>query len=206
MRKPFRARAVGAILGLAVVATACGSGDGATEGDPIRIASFNFNESVIVAEIYAQGVEANGYTVERQRFPYQTYVEEESWLRVETPRPVSIVTRALRYAPSGEARGPLVDVGLGRTRDLAGKDFTGKIALAQRGEISFQEKADNAARAGAGHEQIDFALLASVHRCPWPARNAGRSARWSRTIRGRPRRARAAARAGSGAAGRAGRR
>ena len=66
MRKPFRASAVGAILGLAVVATACGSGDGATEGDPIRIASFNFNESVIVAEIYAQGLEANGYTVERQ--------------------------------------------------------------------------------------------------------------------------------------------
>ncbi len=66
MRKPFRARAVGAILGLALVATACGSGDGATEGDPIRIASFNFNESVIVAEIYAQGLEANGYTVERQ--------------------------------------------------------------------------------------------------------------------------------------------
>ena len=71
MRKPFRARAVGAILGLALVAAACGSGDGAEEGtppegDPIRVASFNFNESAIVAEIYAQGLEANGYTVERQ--------------------------------------------------------------------------------------------------------------------------------------------
>ncbi|HEX2403862.1 MAG TPA: ABC transporter substrate-binding protein [Acidimicrobiia bacterium] len=71
MRRPFRTRAVGAILGLAIVATACGSGDGAEdgsvlEGDPIRVASFNFNESVIVAEIYAQGLEANGYTVERQ--------------------------------------------------------------------------------------------------------------------------------------------
>jgi len=66
MRKSFRARAVGAILGLALVATACGSGDGAVDGDPVRIGSFNFNESVIVAEIYAQGLEANGYTVERQ--------------------------------------------------------------------------------------------------------------------------------------------
>jgi glycine betaine/choline ABC-type transport system substrate-binding protein/ABC-type proline/glycine betaine transport system permease subunit len=71
MRKPFRAGAVGAILGLALVATACGSGDGAEDGtppdgDPIRVASFNFNESAIVAEIYAQGLEANGYTVERQ--------------------------------------------------------------------------------------------------------------------------------------------
>jgi osmoprotectant transport system substrate-binding protein len=71
MRKPFRARAVGAILGLALVAAACGSGDGAEggsppEGDPIRVASFNFNESVIIAEIYAQGLEANGYEVERR--------------------------------------------------------------------------------------------------------------------------------------------
>jgi osmoprotectant transport system substrate-binding protein len=66
MRKAFRFRAVGAILGLAVLATACGSGDGAIEGEPIKVASFNFNESVIVAEIYAQGLEANGYTIERR--------------------------------------------------------------------------------------------------------------------------------------------
>ncbi len=66
MRRAFRSRAVGAILGLALVVSACGSGDGAVDGDPIKIGSFNFNESVIVAEIYAQGLEANGYTVERQ--------------------------------------------------------------------------------------------------------------------------------------------
>jgi osmoprotectant transport system substrate-binding protein len=66
MRKAFRFRAVGAILGLALLATACGSGDGATEGEPIKVASFNFNESVIVAEIYAQGLEANGYTIDRR--------------------------------------------------------------------------------------------------------------------------------------------
>ncbi len=63
--RSFRFRAVGAILGLAILATACGSGDGATEGDPIKVASFGFNESVIIAEIYAQGLEANGYTVDR---------------------------------------------------------------------------------------------------------------------------------------------
>jgi osmoprotectant transport system substrate-binding protein len=64
MRRIFRNRAVGAILALAVVATACGSGD-STEGDPITVASFNFNESVIVAEIYAQGLERAGYSVDR---------------------------------------------------------------------------------------------------------------------------------------------
>lgn len=66
MRKFFRTHAVGAVLALAVVATACGSGDGAVDGEPIKVASFNFNESVIVAEIYAQGLEANGYEVERK--------------------------------------------------------------------------------------------------------------------------------------------
>ena len=64
MRKVFRNRAVGAVLALALVATACGSGD-STEGEPITVASFNFNESVIVAEIYAQALERAGYTVER---------------------------------------------------------------------------------------------------------------------------------------------
>lgn len=65
MRRAFRSRAVGAILALALVATACGSGDGAVDGEPIKVGSFAFNESVIVAEIYAQGLEANGYEVER---------------------------------------------------------------------------------------------------------------------------------------------
>ena len=66
MRKPIRRRAVGAILAVALVAAACGSGDGAREGDPITVASFAFNESVIVAEIYAQALEADGYEVERK--------------------------------------------------------------------------------------------------------------------------------------------
>ena len=66
MRKNFRTNAVGAVLALALVVTACGSGDGAVDGEPIKVASFNFNESVIVAEIYAQGLEANGYQVERK--------------------------------------------------------------------------------------------------------------------------------------------
>jgi osmoprotectant transport system substrate-binding protein len=66
MRRIFRSRAVGAVLALALVATACGSGDDVADGDPVVVASFGFNESVIVAEIYAQALEAKGYTVERK--------------------------------------------------------------------------------------------------------------------------------------------
>lgn len=39
--------------------------DGPGDGPAITVASFNFPESVILAEIYAQALEANGYTVER---------------------------------------------------------------------------------------------------------------------------------------------
>jgi osmoprotectant transport system substrate-binding protein len=52
--------------------TTTGGGEEATtttgaagDGPSITVASFNFPESVILAEIYAQALEANGYTIER---------------------------------------------------------------------------------------------------------------------------------------------
>lgn len=65
MRKPIRKRAVGAFLAVALVASACGETGGSTDGEPITVSSFNFNESVIVAEIYAQALERADYAVER---------------------------------------------------------------------------------------------------------------------------------------------
>ena len=69
MRNPFRNRAVGAILvSLALLASACGddgSGDGTKEGPTITVGSTNFHEQLIVGEIYAQVLEANGYPVAR---------------------------------------------------------------------------------------------------------------------------------------------
>ncbi|HLF42846.1 MAG TPA: ABC transporter substrate-binding protein, partial [Acidimicrobiia bacterium] len=84
MRKS-RSRVFGAtLLALMLAVTACGDGSGgdatttsaaggdttatsggAVDGPAITVASFNFPESVILAEIYAQALEANGYTVER---------------------------------------------------------------------------------------------------------------------------------------------
>jgi len=70
MRTPIRKRAFGAtLLALALVAAACGSDSGGDaevpDGPTITVASFNFPESVILAEIYAQALEDAGYTVER---------------------------------------------------------------------------------------------------------------------------------------------
>jgi osmoprotectant transport system substrate-binding protein len=70
MRTRFRTGAVGAVVvALALVASACGDdgpGDGTIEGPAIRIGSTDFGEQVILGEIYAQVLEANGYRVERR--------------------------------------------------------------------------------------------------------------------------------------------
>lgn len=66
MRSLFRNRVAGAtLLALALVAAACGSGDDAAEAPTITVSSFNFNESTILGEIYAQALEAEGYDVAR---------------------------------------------------------------------------------------------------------------------------------------------
>lgn len=58
---------IGAVLlAVALVATACGSGDDTHDGTTIVIGSANFGESALVAEIYAQALEASGFTVERK--------------------------------------------------------------------------------------------------------------------------------------------
>jgi osmoprotectant transport system substrate-binding protein len=69
MRKPLRRTVAGAaIIAFALLAAACGSGDdgGTKEGPAIKIGSANFSESALVAEIYAQALEADGYSVERK--------------------------------------------------------------------------------------------------------------------------------------------
>ncbi len=56
-----------ALLGLLVLAAACQPA-ASSSGDkpPIRIGSTNFTENAILAELYAQALEANGYRVERR--------------------------------------------------------------------------------------------------------------------------------------------
>ncbi len=67
----FRNRAFGAILlVLSLIVAACGgddegSGGDAIDGPTITVTSFNFPESTILAEIYAQAMEDAGYSVER---------------------------------------------------------------------------------------------------------------------------------------------
>ena len=54
------------VLAVALVAAACSSDDGTIEGPTIKVGSANFSESALVAEIYAQALEAEGYSVDRK--------------------------------------------------------------------------------------------------------------------------------------------
>lgn len=68
MRKIFRNRAVGAaLLAMALVAAACGSGDDSSvpDGPTITVGSTNFGEQLILGDIYATVLENAGYPVER---------------------------------------------------------------------------------------------------------------------------------------------
>lgn len=72
MRTPARRsrarRTIATVLALGLLATACGNSDdnGTTvDGPTITVSSFGFTESEMLAEMYAQVLEANGYDVAR---------------------------------------------------------------------------------------------------------------------------------------------
>ncbi|MGQ0849132.1 MAG: ABC transporter substrate-binding protein [Actinomycetota bacterium] len=58
-------RTIIALAVLAIVAVGCGGGDAGGAKPTVRIGSDNFYESRLMAEIYAQVLEADGFTVER---------------------------------------------------------------------------------------------------------------------------------------------
>ncbi len=53
------------IVAFTLVAAACSSDNGTIEGPTINVGSANFSENALVAEIYAQALEAEGYSVKR---------------------------------------------------------------------------------------------------------------------------------------------
>lgn len=65
MRTFIRSRVFGAVTVAAALVLAACNGPGGDADSRINVASFNFPESVILAEIYAQAMEDRGYEVER---------------------------------------------------------------------------------------------------------------------------------------------
>ncbi len=99
------------------------------------------------AEYLVGRLRALGYRAETQPFTFRDYVDRGSELRVVGGR--LLTANTLRDSPAGSVRGPLAPAGLGRPEEVAAADLRGKIALVQRGAITFREKVRNAAAAGA---------------------------------------------------------
>lgn len=108
------------------------------------------------ADYLAEQFRRLGYTVERQRFPFRYFEEVRApSLTITAPAAASAAgsVRAVTLefsasTPEAGTEAELVPVGLARPQDLAGRNLDGKIALAERGQIPFREKAANVAAAG----------------------------------------------------------
>ena len=101
------------------------------------------------AEFLAKEFGALGYSTEIQPFEVERILAESSSLSIADGTQPPIEVAPLRGSAWGSATGPLVDVGQAGDGDLPEESLDGKVALIQRGGITFQEKAGRVAEAGA---------------------------------------------------------
>jgi aminopeptidase YwaD len=90
-----------------------------------------------------------GYQTEIQPFPITMYEEHGATVATLSPRGAPIETSALVYSAAGDVAGELMDAGLGRDGDWVPGALAGRVALVERGEITFSDKVANVAAAGA---------------------------------------------------------
>jgi aminopeptidase YwaD len=93
--------------------------------------------------------ESYGYETELQEFTFYGYTAPHTVELTVDGYSDEIKPKSFTYGMDGTASGELVYAGLGQTGDFDGKDVTGKIALIERGAISFADKVLNAAANGA---------------------------------------------------------
>ena len=98
------------------------------------------------AEYLESQFAALGYSVASQPFSVQTF---RSGLMVDQPGPESVEAIRLVGSSAGKASGVLAPIGLAREEDLPEEGLEGKIALAERGLVTFEQKVSRARDAGA---------------------------------------------------------
>lgn len=101
------------------------------------------------ADYIADQLTSYGFRTVVEPFEVRYYVEQDSRLEVLVPENVRLEAEALRLGASGDATGELVAAGIGRPEDFPTGDMTGRVALVERGELTFSDKVANAAGAGA---------------------------------------------------------
>ncbi|MBI4298784.1 MAG: M20/M25/M40 family metallo-hydrolase [Chloroflexi bacterium] len=89
------------------------------------------------------------YSVRQQPFTVEMVTLEGSGLTLDKPTPETLQAVPLFRSTPGEASGILTPVGLAREGDIPEAGLKGRIALIQRGIITFEEKVKRASAAGA---------------------------------------------------------
>ncbi len=118
--------------------------------DDARIAGFEGEHRA--ADYIARELKKYGLKVERQVFPFLAFQDRGSEVQVVEPEARNLDSQTMTYSPATPEEGlraELVYAGLGSEEEFAQVDAKGKIALIQRGEYTFYEKTQNAAKAGA---------------------------------------------------------
>ncbi len=98
------------------------------------------------ADFLVDQLEELGYSPEVQEFSWDSPTASFSILGVETE---TLDANTLGGTPDGEATAELVFVGLARPSDMPAEGLEGKIALIERGEITFGSKVAEVKNAGA---------------------------------------------------------
>lgn len=101
------------------------------------------------AEYLKSQFEAAGLVAELRPFQFSAFQDRGSSLEIDGLDPAAVDVQTLAYSGAGDPRAELIDVGLAREGDFSPAQVRGKIALAERGEIRFVDKAANLVAAGA---------------------------------------------------------
>ena len=90
-----------------------------------------------------------GYNPALQEFETESLTGSVAAIVPRGAEGVDIQARPLSGSVSGEASGLLVFIGLGKAEDIPSEGLEGKVALIERGEITFRSKVEQAVGAGA---------------------------------------------------------
>lgn len=101
------------------------------------------------ADYIAGLLRSYGYDVELHSFPIEVFVSRKVSVQVVAPGQESLRAAALTGSAPGAAAAELFDAGLGQSADFPAGGIGGRIALVQRGQSTFGDKARNAHAAGA---------------------------------------------------------
>lgn len=90
-----------------------------------------------------------GYKPEVQAFSYKKYTSPHTVALSIEGFNGKLTPNVLEYSDNGKVSGEIIPVGLGKVDELQKLNLSNKIALIQRGDISFAEKVTNAIKNGA---------------------------------------------------------